>query len=202
MYSEYLGSLLKNLGHRLGGFGTPFENTIQSLRNSIENSIFNHRDFRYWEFDIHESADSELFVFHDDEIDMDGKIHILEHYTLKEIQEFGKAVEVSIPALSEVLDILNERSEKVMIEVKNLYSDEGRKKLVESVEGNQNFTLMSSPARFEKSFPTTSREYWHQRLRESNTKLVRVRRHRVDLFAASKSRLLWLLAKPKWLLFL
>lgn len=190
---------MKNLGHRLGGSGTLQENTVQSLNYSIENSVFNHRDFRYWEFDIHESADSELFVFHDDEVEIDGNIHILKKMKLTEIQELGKSLGISIPTITEILEILNERTEKVMIEVKNLLSEEGRKKLVESVEVNQNYTLMATPVRFEKSFPKNSREMWHSRLRESNTKLVRVRRHRVDLFVASKSRLLWSLAKLKWL---
>ncbi|MBJ36689.1 MAG: hypothetical protein CMB68_04980 [Euryarchaeota archaeon] len=200
--SRYIGELLKNLGHRLGGSGTPLENTIQSLKDSIENTIFNLRNFRYWEFDIHESSDSEIFVFHDDEIHIDGKSHILNHLTLVQIQELGRTLGISIPTLSEVLEILNERPEKVMIEVKSLLTEEGREKVVENVRRNQNFTLMASPARFEKSFPKNSREYWHERLRKSNTKLVRVRRHRVDLFNASKSKLLWLLSKPKWLFFL
>ena len=200
--SENWGELLKNLGHRLGGSGTLQENTIQSLKDSIENSVFNHRDFRYWEFDIHESADSKIFVFHDDEIEVDGNLNILKELKLTEIKELGKSLEITIPTLAEVLEILDERTEKVMIEVKNLISEEGRKKLVESVEENKNYTLMATPVRFEKSFPKNSREMWHSRLRESNTKLVQVRRHRVNLFAASKSRLLWVLAKQKWLPFL
>ena len=200
--SRHIGELLKNLGHRLGGSGTPLENTTQSLRESIENTIFNLRNFRYWEFDIHESSDSEIFVFHDDEIHIDGKSHILNHLSLTQIQELGSTLGISIPTLSEVLEILNERPEKVMIEVKSLLTEEGRGKLVESVSENHNLTLMASPSRFEKSFPTESREYWHQKLRESKTKLVRVRRHRVDLFKASKSRILWFRAKPKWPRFL
>lgn len=46
---------MKNSGHRLGASGTNLENTIQGLRNSIDN--LDEKKFRYWEFDIRESID-------------------------------------------------------------------------------------------------------------------------------------------------
>jgi hypothetical protein len=55
---------MKNSGHRLGASGTNLENTIQGLRNSIDN--LDEKKFRYWEFDIRESIDGVVFVFHDD----------------------------------------------------------------------------------------------------------------------------------------
>ena len=55
---------MKNSGHRLGASGTNLENTVQGLRNSIEN--IDEKKFRYWEFDIRESIDGVVFVFHDD----------------------------------------------------------------------------------------------------------------------------------------
>ena len=55
---------MKNLGHRLGASGTKLENTLEGLLGSFE--LVSDRRFRYWEFDIRESGDGVLFVFHDD----------------------------------------------------------------------------------------------------------------------------------------
>lgn len=57
---------MRNLGHRLGASGTKLENTIQGLHDSLK--IVSDSKFRYWEFDVRESADGTLFVFHDDDI--------------------------------------------------------------------------------------------------------------------------------------
>ena len=55
---------MKNTGHRLGASGTKLENTIEGLRESIEN--LDGKKFKYWEFDIRESKDGIVFVYHDD----------------------------------------------------------------------------------------------------------------------------------------
>ena len=61
---------MKNSGHRLGASGTTAENTLEGYRESSEPGM---RGFRYWEFDIRESSDGIVFVFHDDTIDVGGK---------------------------------------------------------------------------------------------------------------------------------
>ena len=58
---------------------------------------------------------------------------------------------------------------------------------------------MATPKRFEMSFPTEIRNYWAERFDKSGVKLVRVGRHRIDLFKASKSKLKWNFARPSWL---
>ncbi len=65
------GAATANLGHRLGGSGPQTDNTIQSLRSAIER--VDDSGFKYWEFDVHESADGVLFAFHDDEIESNGQ---------------------------------------------------------------------------------------------------------------------------------
>ena len=55
---------MKNLGHRLGASGTKLENTLEGLLGSFE--LVSDRRFRYWEFDVRESGDGVIFVFHDD----------------------------------------------------------------------------------------------------------------------------------------
>ena len=63
---------MNNSGHRLGASGTRLENTVEGLRNAIDNT--KDSKFKYWEFDIRESIDGIVFVFHDD-LDIDfGKI--------------------------------------------------------------------------------------------------------------------------------
>jgi len=62
----------KNIGHRLGGdyFPSLPENSLLVLETSLkghedESPIVLHRDFKYAEFDIQETYDGELVVFHD-----------------------------------------------------------------------------------------------------------------------------------------
>ena len=189
---------MKNSGHRLGNSGALNENTLESLIYSIENSIFEKKDFKYWEFDVHESDDGVLFVFHDDEILFEGEINILRKMNFLDIYELGANLGINIPRLSEVIGKLSTRSEKVMIEIKNLQSENGRKEVIESISERDNWFLMSTPERFTKSFPEESRDYWHSELSSLGGKMVRVGRHRIDLFKASKSKLKWEFTKIKW----
>ena len=189
---------MKNLGHRLGNSGARNENTLESLSESLEKSISAKKEFKYWEFDVHESYDGILFVFHDDQILFDGVVNSLREMNFSEILDLGSYLGINIPTLSEVTNKLSERNEKVMIEIKNIHSENGRKEVIESISRRENWFLMSTPERFTESFPEESREYWHAELLSLGGKLVRVGRHRIDLFEASKSKLKWRFAKIKW----
>lgn len=62
----------KNLGHRAGGGKKEYyshlpENSLIALQHSIEGIQF-HKDFLYLEFDIQETADGRVVVFHDKSI--------------------------------------------------------------------------------------------------------------------------------------
>ena len=111
---------MNNSGHRLGASGTRLENTIEGLRNAIDNT--KDSKFRYWEFDIRESIDGIVFVFHDDSIEINGELATLAEMTFSDIKEAGDSLEIEIPTFSEVVTELEGRSEDVMVEIKEILS--------------------------------------------------------------------------------
>ncbi len=187
---------LRNIGHRLGASGTKLENTVEGLLQSIEK--VSNRKFKYWEFDIRESLDGELYVFHDDEINTSEGLIDTDKLTYSEIKEIGKKTGVNIPKFTKVVSILESRDEQVMVEVKNLKSDDARRTLISTISGKPNWKLMATPDRFSNSFPANSREYWKKYCEELEVELVRVGRHKLNLFNASNSWLIWKLARFKW----
>lgn len=188
---------MKNSGHRLGASGTNLENTVQGLRNSMEN--IDEKKFKYWEFDIRESIDGVVFVFHDDLIELNGELIEISKMTFLEIENAGKYLDILIPTFEEVVVELEERKERVMVEIKEIFSDRARNEIINRVSELDNWKIMATPERFEKSFPKESRDFWDEELKKAKVELVRVGRHRIELFRASKSRLRWMIAKPKWL---
>lgn len=188
---------MKNSGHRLGASGTNLENTVQGLRNSMEN--IDEKKFKYWEFDIRESIDGVVFVFHDDLIELNGELIEISKMTFLEIENAGKYLDILIPTFEEVVIELEERKERVMVEIKEIFSDRARNEIINRVSELDNWKIMATPERFEKSFPKESRDFWDEELKKAKVELVRVGRHRIELFRASKSRLRWMIAKPKWL---
>ena len=188
---------MKNSGHRLGASGTNLENTVQGLRNSIEN--IDEKNFKYWEFDIRESIDGVVFVFHDDLIELNGELIEISKMTFLEIKNAGEYLDILIPTFEEVVIELEERKERVMVEIKEIFSDQARNEIINRISELDNWKIMATPERFEKSFPKESRDFWDEELKKAKVELVRVGRHRIELFRASKSRLRWMIAKPKWL---
>jgi glycerophosphoryl diester phosphodiesterase len=188
---------MKNSGHRLGASGTNLENTIQGLRNSIDN--LDEKKFRYWEFDIRESIDGVVFVFHDDLININGEIIEISKMTFSEIKDAGETLDISIPTFEEVVIELETRKERVMVEIKEIFSDRARNEIINRISELENWKIMATPERFEKSFPKESRAFWRKEIQELEIKFVRVGRHRVELFKAVESYWRWKMAKPKWL---
>jgi len=188
---------MKNSGHRLGASGTNLENTIQGLRNSIDN--LDEKKFRYWEFDIRESIDGVVFVFHDDLINLNGEIIEISKMTFSEIKDAGETLDILIPTFEEVVIELETRKERVMVEIKEIFSDQARNEIISRISELENWKIMATPERFEKSFPKESRAFWRKEIQELEIKFVRVGRHRVELFKAVESYWRWKMAKPKWL---
>ena len=122
---------MKNSGHRLGTSGTPTENTIEGLQSSLGNA--SKSDFRYWEFDIQESSDGKVFVFHDDAITVDGSLFETSDMAFSKIYEAGLQQGISIPLLSEVCEHLRDREEPVMVEIKHLETDQARTEVLETL---------------------------------------------------------------------
>ena len=94
---------------------------------------------------------------------------------------------------------LEERKEKVFVEIKEIFSDKARNEIINRISGLDGWKIMATPERFEKSFPKESRDLWRKEIQKAGIDLVRVGGHRVELFRASKSPLKWIMAKPKWL---
>jgi len=187
---------LRNLGHRLGASGTKMENTIDGLMNSLEQ--VGNRKFKYWEFDIRESLDGIIFVFHDDQILVNGELIETAKLNFSEIVKAGEDLGVKIPTFSEVVAILDSRQEDVMVEVKELRTDDARRSVITTISDKSNWKLMATPTRFLQSFPAESREYWEGYTRNLGVELVRVGRHKLNLFSASRSYFIWKFAQFKW----
>ncbi len=187
---------MRNLGHRLGASGTNLENTIQGLKNSIH--LVSNPRFKYWEFDIHESKDNILFVFHDDTIKINNSRMELKHMKFIDIKAAGIKNDIDIPTLDEVIIELIPRSEKIIIEIKNIISDKCRIKIIETVSSLPDCKLMITPYRFGVVFPSENRDHWHEEFKRNNIKLIMVGRHKVDLFWISKLTIGKYLLKPKW----
>ena len=187
---------MRNLGHRLGASGTKMENTIDGLMNSLEQ--VGNRKFKYWEFDIRESLDGIIFVFHDDQILVNGELIETVKLNFSEIVKAGEDLGVKIPTFSEVVAILDNRQEDVMVEVKELRTDDARRSVITTISDKSNWKLMATPTRFLQSFPAESREYWEGYTRNLGVELVRVGRHKLNLFSASRSYFIWKFAQFKW----
>ena len=190
------GLILRNLGHRLGASGTKMENTLEGLMNSL--GLVDNRKFKYWEFDIRESLDGIIFVFHDDQILVDGELIETAKLNFSEIMKAGEDLGVKIPTFSEVVEVLGDRREDVMVEVKDLRTDAARRTVITAISSRPNWKLMATPTRFLESFPSESRGYWERFTRELDVELVRVGRHKLNLFSASKSYFRWKFAQFKW----
>ena len=141
---------MNNSGHRLGASGTRLENTIEGLRNAIDNT--KNPKFKYWEFDIRESIDGIVFVFHDDNIEKNGELVEIAKMTFSDILDAGESLDIKIPTFNEIVNELEGRKEKVMVEIKEVFSDGARMEIIQSLSKLENWKLMATPERFEKSF--------------------------------------------------
>jgi len=188
---------MKNSGHRLGATGTITENTIEGLMRFTGNP--SRGDFRYWEFDIQESSDGIVFVFHDDSITTNGSPSDTSEMTFTAIREAGLQKGISIPLFSEVCDQLGDREELVMVEIKHLETEQARSEVLGTISKMANSKAMATPIRFAKSFPDDVRNEWGSKFESAGVELVRVGRHRVNLFHACKTRKGWFFAQPRWL---
>ncbi len=89
--------------------------------------------------------------------------------------------------------------EEVMVEIKHLGTDSARAEVLETISKMDKWKVMATPIRFSRSFPEEIREEWRRRFDSQGVELVRVGRHRLNLFRSSKTRMGWLFAQPRWL---
>ncbi len=80
------------------------ENSLKAFKRAIDNNFA-------LEFDVHLTKDNELVVIHDEDLKrLTGKEGIVEHLTLKELQENYHLLDgQKIPTFVEVLDLINEQ---------------------------------------------------------------------------------------------
>jgi glycerophosphoryl diester phosphodiesterase len=99
------------IGHR-GARAYEPENTIKSFEKAIELGV------NAIEFDVRETIDKKLIVFHDDKINRLTKSKgLVKNLTLKEIKSLRVGTE-PIPTFQEVLEFIDEKVEKILIELK------------------------------------------------------------------------------------
>ena len=128
--------------------GTTAENTLEGYRESSGKP--GTRGFRYWEFDIRESSDGIIFVFHDDAIDVGGKQSETSRMPFSEIKRAGSQRGISIPLFSEVCEELGDSAEMVMVEIKHLSSEGARDEVLEALRSRGNWKAMATPERFSR----------------------------------------------------
>ena len=94
---------------------------------------------------------------------------------------------------------MRDREEPVMVEIKHLETDQARTEVLETISKMRKWKLMATPIRFSRSFPEESRDEWGSRFESEGVELVRVGRHRLNLFRSCKTRVGWVFAQPRWL---
>ena len=139
-----------------------------------------------------------VFVFHDDTIDSGEEKITTSSLEFAKIFEAGMELGIRIPTFEEVVLELDGRDEPVMVEIKQIFSDAARREVIDALSSKENWKAMATPERFEKNFPQETRKMWSEAFGEAGVELVRVGRHRVNLFGASESSIGWFYARPKW----
>jgi len=149
-----------NLGHRTGESKYFPENSLEQLNNSL--LYLEHLPhFRYWEFDVRETIDSVLIVFHDESLKrmtgIKGKVSKTKYAELPLLWGIYK-----IPTLQEVLDQLHNRATKpIMVEIKRIKTKEAKHNLINMVDklrDNHNIYYLAFKKNFKRSFK--NRKYW------------------------------------------
>ncbi len=119
--------------------------------------------------------------------------------TFLQIRDAGLKQGISIPLFSEVCENLRDREEPVMVEIKHLETDQARSEVLETISEMSKWKVMATPIRFSRSFPEETRDEWCTRFESKGVELVRVGRHRLNLFRSCKTRMGWFFAQPRWL---
>ena len=188
----------ENLGHRLGGDVYSYENTLICYKKALTN-LQSKKKFKNVEFDIQETKDNKIVVFHDREIKRlipknKHNLKVLKrvlkrksfekirmrHLTLKEVKGLLLAKGVSIPTLEEVLisSVKWKLKKPMHIEVKTLHSDKARYQLIETINKYSkklDMSLIAFPRNFYKSFPFTPR--WIKLFQENHIEASQIGKH-------------------------
>jgi glycerophosphoryl diester phosphodiesterase len=113
------------IGHR-GAAGEVPENTLASFESAIKSGI------NAIELDIRKTKDNYMVVFHDEKLKrLTGKNGSVNDYTLKELKTFKiNNSNESIPMLDEALDFIDEKVDKILLEIKEVNTEDKIIKIV------------------------------------------------------------------------
>lgn len=103
--------MIFKIGHR-GARAYEPENTLKSFKKAIEIGV------NAIEFDVRQTKDKKLIVFHDDKVDRltDGK-GFIKNLTLEQIKSLDVGGE-PIPSFEEALDFIDKKIQRIVIELK------------------------------------------------------------------------------------
>ena len=187
-----------NLGHRLGGDIYKPENTLYSYEKALS-LLQNKKNFFHIEFDIRESKDGELIVFHDQKIsrvvpDTKHNRNVLK--TILKKKSFNQIYikdlkaktitrlllknNASIPTLEDVLQfsLLHDVKKPIYIEIKKIDTDYARAKMIELVakySETLNIIFIAFSKNFYVSFPNPER--WIKYFQKYNLRVYQIGRY-------------------------
>jgi len=194
----------ENLGHRLGGNVYKYENTLVCYKKALKN-LQQKKEFKNVEFDVRETKDHALVVFHDNKIERiipknRNNLKVLKRVlkkkkfekirikdlTLKEVRRLLIAKDVYVPTLEDVLEssIKWNLKKPMHIEIKFLKSDEARYKLIDLVNKYNkklDIVLIAFHRNFYKSFPFPAR--WINILKKNN-----IEAYQIDNYSFTEDR--------------
>lgn len=175
----------KNLGHRLGKKSTTGrENTIERMRYNLKHQAL--PDFKYWEFDINETNDGEIIVFHDRDFESYGLDHKVRGLKLRQIKDIFPW----IPTLGELLSDMGENNiiKPIRVEIKRLSTTKGRSRLFDQLmyyreHFGWDIDCIAYRSHWKKSFPKDVRPYWKEKFNAYDFHVYNVKKKNKDLFS-------------------
>lgn len=103
--------VFKGVAHRGLHNQDVMENSLKAFELAVQNNVA-------IELDIHLTKDNQLVVIHDEDLKrLTGKEGIVEHLTLKELEQYKLLDGQKIPLFSEVIDLVNEQV-PILVELK------------------------------------------------------------------------------------
>jgi hypothetical protein len=175
---------MKNIGHRGGSKElVGEENTITRVAANLK---YQHLEaYKYLEFDIVETLDNELIVFHDRDFKRFGDKRLVSEVSMNEIRSLYSF----IPKMSELVEFLSKTptSKPILVEIKRIKSDIARLNLVKMILSLRNLVnveinCMAFRSHWKKSFPKATRESYRKEFNTFGIKVYNVKNKKQDLF--------------------
>jgi glycerophosphoryl diester phosphodiesterase len=178
---------MSNIAHRLGKRElVGEENTIARFKANLK---YQHLEaYQYIEFDINETLDHHLIVFHDRDFKKFGDKRLVAEVSLSEIRSRYP----QIPTLVELFEVFKASyvSKPIIIEIKRIKSDIARLNLVKMILSLRNLVnvevnCMAFRSHWKKSFPKATRESYRKEFNTFGIKVYNVKNKKQDLFGKS-----------------